>query len=464
MKGYFVRLKIVTLIALSLLLVLPATSEGQSRRDRQRAEQLYNEGNRAFNQRDYRNAVIKYAESVMLVPTNAATRFWKGMCHFHMDQMEMALSEFDSALSLGYERPVDVYRIRWRIHYVNKNYTAAASDVENGLELDPDNLEFLIAKGDMSFVGGRYKEALDLYQRALVRAPNNGELHLNVAKIHYQLDDPQAVTTSAQEAINKGTQSPGVAFLLIAEANKALRKYPEAIDAYNRAQNLDPKNYDVYRNLADLYRIQNRFDDAIRISRQALTIFPNDGNIYTDLSWYYSLAERHEEAAEAARAGIRFAPEEHMAYTNLCRALNDLKKPELAIRECNNALKIKPNDGETNFYLGFSHTLLNRHDDAARYYRRAVSGLEAFTRENRNYSDGFYLLGNAYLADNQAAKAVDAYRNALDLSPRFARARYNLAVAYLMLKRKSDATEQYKLLIDIDPALAATLKAEIDRS
>ncbi len=452
------------LIAVSFVMALPSVGEAQTRRDRQRAEQRINEGNRAFNQRDYKTAVTKYAEAIMLVPNNATAHFWKAMCHFHLEQKEMALGEFDRALTLGYQRPVDVYRIRWRMYYADKDYAAAARDIDNGLALDPDNLEFLIGKGDMSFVDGQYKEALGFYQRAVVRAPNNGELHLNIAKIHYQLNDPQGVIESAQEAIKRGTQSPGVAFLLQAEALKALRRYPEAIDAYTRAQNIDSKNYDVYRNLADLYRIQNRFDEAIRVSRQALTVFPNDGNIYTDLSWYYSLAEQHENAAEAARAGIRFLPEQHMAYTNLCRALNDLKRPELAIRECNNALRLKPNDGETNFYLGYSHTLLNRHDDAARYYRRAVTGLEEFTRENRNYSDGFYLLGNAYMADNQAAKAVEAYRRSLDLSPRFARARYNLAVGYLTLKRKSDALEQYNALLQIDAALAARLKEEIDRS
>src|SRR5690606_19538289 len=138
--------------------------------------------------------------------------------------------------------------------------------------------------------------------------------------------------------------------------------------------------------------------------------------------------------AEAAKAGIKLSPENYMAYTNLCRAYNDLNRPETAARECNNALTLKPGDGETNFYLGRSYDLQKRPAEATQYYRRAVAGLEQFIKERPDYADGYYLLGNAYFADNQRAKAIDAYNKALELSPMFTKARYNLGVIYSLEK------------------------------
>ena len=375
----------------------------------------------------------------------------------------MALPELEMAISQGYSKPLDVYRIRWRIYFAKKDWAAAESDVNNGLTLDPENLEFLIAKGDLAMVGDRYSEALLAYEKAVTRAPNNAALHLNLARLYRQMGDNEKQAASAQKAIQNGTQEAGEAYLLLAESRKNMRQYDEAIRAYDSALNIDPKNYAIYRSLADLYRVQNQFDEAIRISRRALTVFEADGAIYTDLSWYYSLAEQHENAVEAAKAAILYSPKEYMAYTNLCRAYNDLNRPEMAIRECNKALERKPNDGETNFYLGYSHTLLNRSSDAAVYYKRAVTGLEQFTRENKSYADGYYLLGNAYLSDRQTQKAIDAYREALNISPRFARARYNLGVSLATVNDKEGAMEQYRFLLDIDAVRAEKLKAEIDK-
>ncbi|MCV4684639.1 tetratricopeptide repeat protein, partial [Escherichia coli] len=76
-------------------------------------------------------------------------------------------------------------------------------------------------------------------------------------------------------------------------------------------------------------------------------------------------------------------------------------------------------------------------------------------------SDGFYLLGNAYFANNQLEKALEAYRKCLELAPKFARAIYNSGVVYIRLKNKQSALAQYNALIPLDKELAEKLKAAI---
>lgn len=453
-----------TVAVLAILFAIAAPGlMAQQRRENQRAAALFQEGSRAYNQKDYRLAIDKYAMSIALAPRVASSRFWKGLAHMYTGDYELALNELTAALDLGYEKPIDIYSNRWRIHFANKNYEAAMADVNSGLAIDAANHELQIARGDMSFVNKNYRDALDAYQKALVRTPNNAELYLSISKSYFNLRDTKNQVGSAQEAINKGTRFPGDAFLLLADGHQKLGNIPQAIAAFESAKAANPKNYEIYRSLADLYRSQNRFDEAIKTSRSALAVFGNDGNIFTDLSWYYSLANRHEEAVEAAKAGIKLLPDQYMAYTNLCRAYNDLEKPELAIRECNNALRLKPDDGETYFYLGRAHDILNKPADATRYYKRAVTGLEAYVKERPDYSDGFYLLGNAYFADNQRSKAIEAYNEAIRLAPSFARARYNLGRLLVVEKEKGLATIQYNALTAIDKGLTATLKAEIDK-
>jgi len=92
-----------------------------------------------------------------------------------------------------------------------------------------------------------------------------------------------------------------------------------------------------------------------------------------------------------------------------------------------------------------------------------VTGLLDYTTKNPAYSDGWYLLGNAYFADRQFEKAIAAYLKCLSLSPKFTRAMANLGICYTRVKNKAAATEQYNKLLQADPTLAARVKAELDR-
>src|SRR5690606_33714484 len=131
------------------LLILGAafSTEGQSRNDVRRASQLIGEGDRAFTQKNYRNAIEKYAEAIVFVPRNAETRFKKGLAHSLLNQRELALQELSAALDLGHPRPVEVYLVRWRLYYGAEDFDLALQDVTNGLALDPENLDLLIAQG-----------------------------------------------------------------------------------------------------------------------------------------------------------------------------------------------------------------------------------------------------------------------------------------------------------------------------
>ena len=100
--------------------------------------------------------------------------------------------------------------------------------------------------------------------------------------------------------------------------------------------------------------------------------------------------------------------------------------------------------------------------DAAKAFKKAVTGLVEFTEKNPNYSDGFYLLGNAYFSDNQLQKAMEAYRRCLEISPRFSKARHNLGVVHVKRREKDKALEQYNALLNLDKNLADSLKTAIN--
>ena len=460
MKGQ--RFYLAFLNCLVVIVMITVSVAAQSKKDRDQAKKLQDQADKAIGAKNYKEAADLYGQSVALVPNNAYAHYRKGFAHFSLKENDQAISEFTLALTQGF-KPLEIYRIRYYIYFEQNNYDAALSDIQKGLQLAPNDLNFLTAVGEINYARKSYPEALAAFQKAAQVAPDNADLQYNLARVNFAIGDAKAQASAAESALAKGTRFPGESFYLLGDANQKLKNTAGAIEAYQKALNVKPNIYQAYHNLAELFRGENRFTDAINISKQGLIQFPSDGTFYSELGLYYSLAGRPEDAVQASKAGIQLSPNQPIGYTNLCRAYNETGKYDLAVSACNSSLRLRPDDGETNFYLGNALVGQGKGVEATRAYINAVRGLVDYTSKNPNQSDGWYLLGNAYFADKQFDKAVEAYLKCLNISPKFLKARVNLGITYTRKKNKAAATEQYNLLLAVDASLAARVKAEIDK-
>ena len=456
-----IRSVFLTLVALSMFSA-GVIAQNPSKKDIRKSEDLVKQGVRAFNQRNYRNAIEKFAEAVVLVPRNAPAHFGKGRSHLALKENDAALSEFKLAEDYGYS-PVEISKIRWELYFDKNDTDAAITDVSRALQAEPGNQRLLRAAGDLFYRKQNYTEALASYQKAATDAPNDGNLFYGIALVQQALGNFEGQEQAATMALSKPNQYQTESTLLLADSLHKQKKYDGALAAYNKVLAAKPDSIQVYRLMGEIYRAQSKFGDAVDIIRKALSRWPLDGDLFTDISWYYSLNGDVKEAVAAAESATEQLPDKYMGFTNLCRAYNDNSQYLQAIRACEKALSLNPDDGETYFYLGRAQSQTGKSADAARSFDKAVAGLIKFTQANGDYSDGFYLLGNAYFQDSQFQKAVDAYNRSLELSPNFPRARYNAGVSYIRLRNKDGAMAQYNALLSIDKSLADRLKTEIDK-
>lgn len=463
MKKIFLGLFTYCLM-LTLFSALTVNVAAQSKKDLKKAKDLASQGDRSFNRRDYQGAIKKYEESIRLVNNNPYAHFWKGNAHYYLEQYDEALTELNTADRQGYKPLIDIYKVRWFVNYKKKNYDDALADLRQGLVQEPDNLLMKAGLGDVYYAKQSYGDAVVAFNAVVDKIPNNGNVYYNIAFAYYNLGQADNQKNAAQKAIQNGTQYLAESYILIGDAESKRRNFREAAEAYEKSLNIRQDIYAVYRNLADIYRNQNRFADAIEVTKKGLRQFPRDGGLYIDLSWYYSLSDLPEEAIGAAQRAVAFVPDQYMAHTNLCRGYNDNKEYEKAVVACNNALKLNPNDGETNFYLGRAYDFLNKPDTATKYYKNALDGLVEYTSKNPDYSDGFYLLGNACYANGLLDKAIEAYKRSLELSPRFTKARLNLGYMYVKKGEIESAQAQYRALLDLDKDSADKLKAAISKA
>ncbi|MGE4191107.1 MAG: tetratricopeptide repeat protein, partial [Thermoanaerobaculia bacterium] len=112
------------------------------------------------------------------------------------------------------------------------------------------------------------------------------------------------------------------------------------------------------------------------------------------------------------------------------------EKPEEAVAPLDSALRLRPDDPLTNFNAGAAHLAAGR-PDAERLLERATEeappGLAA---------DSFYNLGNARLAQKNAAGAIEAYKESLRREPSLAGAKRNLELALRLLEEQKQQQQQ----------------------
>jgi tetratricopeptide (TPR) repeat protein len=449
-----------------LLSIFSLTAEvpAQRKKDVEKARKLAKQGDLLFNKKDYRSAITKYSEAIAVLPTFPAAYFWKGYAHYYLNEYDQSINDLTQAETQGFDKPLEIFRLRWYLNFQAKNYDAALKDAQVAAQLDPSNVTYALALGDIYRMKESYREAATYYKKASELDQTNPDTPYFLAVSYANLGESDNQGAAALEALKRKTKYVGESYYYVADSLYKQKKIDEAAEFFQKSLELKPDIYATYGVLSDIHRSRNEFDKAIAVTRQGLRQFPRDATLYTSLAWYYSLADRPQDAIVAAKSAINLAPEQYMAYTNLCRAYNDAKDYLQAIATCNTALQKNPGDGETYLYMARAYEFMKQTAKAEDSYKKAIEGLLKFTKENSDYSDGFYLLGNAHFAVGNDREAIAAYNKCLQLAPRFARARFALGYTYLSMKDKPKAREQYNFLREIDATLAEKLRLEIEKA
>ena len=486
-RTYFVRF-FTSILLVTFIFALTADTFAQ-KKPKRKARKLAKVADKLYNNSRYEEAIDKYAEALSISPNFPKARFYKGNSHFKQNQFDLAVNELDLALEQGF-MPLKVYSVRMEANAANGDFKTALADAQKVVEEQPEVAYYNYFLGSMLIANKEFQSGIESLNKSVEQGIKDPNVYYFLTLGYNGIGDYEKQENSASMAIKSGTQFSGNAHFLLADAYQRNRKYKDAIQSYTNAINnykgvigteralvdTEENLYQSYVNLADVYRNINRFDEAIDTAKDGLVLRLSDKNLHISLTWYYSLAGKREEAVVAGKRAVQLAPEQYMSHTNLCRAYNDeaeffySKKAfkmantsfNNAVEKCKKALELEPNDGETNYYLGRAYFYLDNEKLSKEYYKKSVNGLIRFTEANPDYSDGFYLLGNAYFATGQNDEAITAYERCLKITPRFARVRYNLGYVYFQKGNKDAAREQLGLLQEIDKDLAERLSGVIN--
>ena len=95
--------------------------------------------------------------------------------------------------------------------------------------------------------------------------------------------------------------------------------------------------------------------------------------------------------------------------------------------------------------------------DELGYYTKAIEAYKQAIHINPNCISPHYNLGIIYGELGYYTKAIEANKQAIRIDPEHVNAHYNLGIIYLMIRDKSSALNEYKILKELDIYLANEL-------
>jgi len=175
----------------------------------------------------------------------------------------------------------------------------------------------------------------------------------------------------------------------------------------NRALALDSTNADAYRELGIAYETLERYEDAEATYRKAIDTRPGDWSMYGAFGRFLAARRRYPEALEQFQRVLELTPDNARAYSN----------------------------------IGGIHLYLGQHDKAALAFEQSV--------KIRRTPEALWNLGTYYFGRGRFADSVKAFQESVDLNGNNYRIWGNLGSAYHAVPDEARAVVAFKRAIDL---------------
>ena len=390
-------------------------------------DQALQQGVAAHNQGNLQEAERLYRSILQVQPEHPDAHHNLGLIAVSINQSGAALPHFKSAIDANPN--IEQFWLSYIDALIKENQIEAAKEA--------------LAQGKKSWVNS---EKLNVLSQRLLAVSNNEsppQSELKSLLEHYQNgrhDDAETL------AISMTQQFPGHQFgwkVLGAVFGQTGRK-PEALNANQRAVQLETEDAEAHSNLGNALRDLGRSEEAEASYRQAIALKPGYAEAHSNLGTTLQAFGRLEEAEASYRQAISLQPQYAAAHYNLGNALLELDRLGEAEASYRQVTALKPDFAEAHCQLGNTLNELDRLDEAEASYTQAIALKPDFAEVHNN-------LGNTLRHLGRLEDAEASYKHGISLQSNFAEAHSNLGTTLQELSRFEEAEASYGQAIALKP-------------
>ena len=279
-----------------------------------------------------------------------------------------------------------------------------------------------------------------------ITARNPSQEELGSLLEHYQnarYEDAEKLALSITQEFPDHPYSWTILGVLLEETGRA----SEALNANQRAVQLEPQAADGHYNLANTFRTLGRLEEAEASYLQALALAPEDAGIYYNLGVTLQGLERLEESRINYKQATTLKSDYAEAHYGLGLLSYGLGKFEEAATSYRQLIALQPNYAEGHYNLGTALQDLGRLEEAGASYRQA-------TTLKPDYAEAYCYLGVTLHKRGILEEAEASYRQAIVLKSDFFEALNNLGILLRKVGRLEEAEISYSRALALNPDYA----------
>jgi len=382
---------------------------------------------------------------VLLNPKNEAYQYELGSLYYEAKVFEPALKFLLAAHALKPNMESSAKMIG-TIYFVGKAYPKALSFLKAALEKDPKDVEL---HGMLGFAYAQDKATASLaaaeYGTVLTIKPDDSRAARALVDI-YEKNQQSAKLMEAYETLLRLESSDKAVwrkFAALAQAQKAPDKAEKAL---LKLAELDPKNSQTEIQLGELYEAQKKSKEAVLHYGKAIALNAEKPAEYERRIGFIYLNDKNLDSAAAhLYKAVESDPYTHDAAYQLGILYENKKDYEQAVSFFDLAQEAQPENAEYVFRSGRASFRLNEYPAAKQKLLRAVS-------LNAKLDEAYYMIGQVFLAQDNAKQAAAYFAKAIQLKPD------NLDY----LKQLADADYRSKLFTEAVPLYVKLLATKPD--
>jgi eukaryotic-like serine/threonine-protein kinase len=232
------------------------------------------------------------------------------------------------------------------------------------------------------------------------------------------------------------------------------RRFDEAVADLSEAIELNPRQYNAYVTLAQVYRQRHEFDKAVEKLGQAIALKPEMAALYrTRALWNLERttlsppvrAAALEDLEQAIRLESPGSVELGKDHAKRGQVLIQCGRFEEALDACETALRSDPKNTEAHRWRVAAMLELKRYDDV-------IASCDGYLRAGPPSADLLELRGLAKARRNDFASAIEDYTQALILQPEVAVLHARRGWAYLVSGSPQLARRDFLEALRLDPS------------
>jgi tetratricopeptide (TPR) repeat protein len=394
---------------------------------------------------DFTGAADFAAKGMELAPNDHVLLYFGSMILDYGDRPGEALTAVDRALVINSGHP-GLLNIRGNILTRMGDFTAARATFQLALIADPKNCTLLGNMGYLAWRTSRFDDAVDYYTRAVDLEPGDpdgyeGRAVSNQAlgkleEAEKDMDRVVALRPTSDSYSNRGAM------------RSQRRRFVEAMEDYQKALELDPKNAGVYYNIGILKAREGKPAEALDPYRKAIELGRLQADGYIALAKALNKLRCFKEGEEAATKALELAPGSGTAYSDRGQARAEQGRLAESLDDYLKALEKLPDDVGILRDLGLIMMRARRQAQALPYLQKS--------RQLGNVDAG-PLLGECLLQLEKLDESEAAFTQAVKDLPKDPMVLFGRARCRQQLERRKDAIADLDAAVALAPAFAEAI-------